>query len=207
MQSVHLKICKVFLIPMLSAFICACSNSAYESPAFSENGHLNMVVEIPAGTNKKYEINRESGEFELEIIDGKPRKVEFLPYPTNYGFVPSTLMHKSTGGDGDPLDVLLIAEAIPQGVIVEVIPIGLLLLHDRGEEDHKVLAIPADEALRTVTCSIIACMKQKYPAALDIIASWFSNYKGSGVMEFKGWADEKAAIDEIKKWSVSDEKK
>ncbi|MTI29002.1 inorganic diphosphatase [Fulvivirga kasyanovii] len=199
---------RVFL-PMLlfSIAVLSCGTSPYEYPAFSKNGHINVVVEIPAGTNLKYEFSPETEEFEVEIIDGKRRMVQFLPYPGNYGFIPSTLMDKSRGGDGDALDILVISESLPQGMVVEVIPVAVLHLSDRGETDDKIVAVPAEADLRTINCTTLSCMEDNYPEALSIIQGWFSSYKGSGKMKFLGWADENKAMSEIKKWSVSDEKK
>ncbi|MDA9133798.1 inorganic diphosphatase, partial [Gammaproteobacteria bacterium] len=59
---------------------------------FSKNGFLQMVVEIPAGTNKKIEYDKNINEFFIDKIDGVDRVINFLPYPGNYGFIPSTKM-------------------------------------------------------------------------------------------------------------------
>ena len=47
------------------------------------------------------------------------RIVNFLPYPANYGFIPSTFMDKKKGGDGDALDILLISEHMVTGTVVD----------------------------------------------------------------------------------------
>ncbi|UII33804.1 inorganic diphosphatase [Fulvivirga ulvae] len=197
----------VFSQMLLSMALVSCSISPYEHPPISQNGYVNVVVEIPAGTNLKYEFNAKAEEFEVEIVDGKKRTVNFLPYPGNYGFIPSTLMDKAKGGDGDALDILVISESLSQGTVVEVIPVAVLQLSDQGETDDKIIAVPADEALRTINCITLNCIREKYPKALSIIQDWFSSYKGAGKMKFLGWSNEKVAISEIKKWSVSDEKK
>ena len=63
--------------------------------------YVQVVVEIPAGTNQKIEFDYKDGTFKVDQIDGKDRVIDFLPYPGNYGFVPGTLMDKERGGDGD----------------------------------------------------------------------------------------------------------
>lgn len=201
------RISSVFQALALAIILLSCSTSPYEYPAFSKDGHVNVVVEIPAGTNLKYEFSPQSKEFEVEVIDGKKRVVAFLPYPGNYGFIPSTLMDKSKGGDGDALDILVIAESLPQGIVTEVIPIAVLHLSDRGETDDKIIAVPAGKSQRTINCTTLNCMEDNFPKALSIIKDWFISYKGPGKMEFKGWANEKVALSEIKKWSVPNEKK
>ena len=56
------------------------------------------VIEIPKGSKKKYELDKETG---LIILD----RVLYTSthYPANYGFIPRTY-----GDDGDPLDLSLI---------------------------------------------------------------------------------------------------
>ena len=59
--------------------------------------HISCVVEIPKGTNTKYEYNEKYNIFELERC-----LVSSLQYPINYGFVTQTYAL-----DNDPLDVLI----------------------------------------------------------------------------------------------------
>ena len=61
---------------------------------------FNAIIEVPAGTNRKLEIQPD-GQFVAELMNGVPRVVNFLPYPGNYGFIPSTLMDEARGGDGE----------------------------------------------------------------------------------------------------------
>ncbi len=171
-------------------------------PSFSANGHLQGVVEIPAGTNTKYEYNKQLLQFQPDIREGYTRRVNFLSYPLNYGFIPSTRMDKDRGGDGDPLDVLVLAEHLPTGTVIEVQPIGLLLLKDLGELDHKVLAIPVDTALRIIRATDWASFHRDYSAAQYIIEQFFLYYDGIGTMLLMGWADEHAAVAEVKKWQI-----
>lgn len=171
-------------------------------PTFSSNGYLQGVIEIPAGTNQKYEIDKISGEMRPDIRDGQPRRINFLPYPVNYGFIPSTIMHKAQGGDGDPLDILYLAEHVPNGTVVEAIPIGLLLLKDLGEWDNKVLAIPANPALRILDAANWQEFQMRYATARMIIEQFFLYYDGPGVMTLHGWGDETAALEEVRKWMI-----
>lgn len=171
-------------------------------PSFSENGLLQGVIEIPAGTNTKFEYNRQLLQFQPDVRDGVVRRVDFMSYPVNYGFIPSTRMDKDRGGDGDPLDVLVLAEHLPTGTVIELQPIGLLLLKDLGELDHKVLAIPADLARRIVRATNWAEFQHEYSAIRHIIELFFLYYDGLGTMTLMGWADERAAVEEVKKWQV-----
>jgi inorganic pyrophosphatase len=94
-------------------FICGmCLSSCtefidyYNLPSKGKGRYYNAVVELGAGTNRKFEYNKITGKFEQDFQNGKPRVISYLPYPGNYGFIPSTLSDKSMGGDGDALDVL-----------------------------------------------------------------------------------------------------
>ncbi|MDO8365674.1 MAG: inorganic diphosphatase [Saprospiraceae bacterium] len=171
-------------------------------PSFSPNGHLHGVIEIPAGTNTKFEYNKQLLQFQADIREGEGRRIDFMSYPLNYGFIPSTRMDRGRGGDGDPMDVLLLAEHIPTGTVVEVQPIGLLLLEDLGELDHKVLAIPIDPAKRIIRATNWVEFQRDYSAIRHILELFFLYYDGLGTMKIMGWADEKAALQEVKKWQL-----
>mgnify|MGYP002735226799 FL=1 len=98
-----------------------------------EDGAL-LRVEIPAGSFTKYEID----------ADGQVHVDRFLPmpvvYPANYGAMPGTL-----AGDGDPLDALVFTRApLHPGVLIRFRPIGVLRMHDGGEEDDKIIGVPTD---------------------------------------------------------------
>lgn len=166
-------------------------------PFKNKNGNLTAVIEIPAGTNGKFEYNYELKEFTQEIRDGKPRVVKFLPYVGNYGFIPGTYMDPSIGGDGDALDILIIGESIKQGEIIEVKPIATLLLIDGNEEDHKVIGVPVDPKFNIANINDYHSLSEPIK---NIIKTWFTNYKGPGEMKFLGWIGTDSTNIEITKW-------
>jgi inorganic pyrophosphatase len=161
---------------------------------FGEPGLIHVVVEIPAGTNDKWEVDGESGLLHWELKDGKPRVVQYLAYPGNYGMIPRTRLPAELGGDGDPLDVLLLGPALERGAVVTARPIGVLKLLDDGERDDKVLAVPLAGPLSDVTD--LASLDAGYPGARAIVETWFTHYKGPGRVEANGTggADEALAI-------------
>jgi inorganic pyrophosphatase len=78
---------------------------------------INAVIEVPVGSRNKYEYEPELGVIMRDrVLPGAVR------YPTDYGFVPSTLTDR-----GDPLDIVVAAydPAFP-GCVVRVRPIGAL---------------------------------------------------------------------------------
>ncbi len=161
---------------------------------------MNVIVEIPAGTNHKIEYHAGEGFVNDTLETGDTRVIDFLPYPGNYGFVPSTMMDRERGGDGDPLDVLVLSESVPTGTLLTVRPIATLLLRDRGEIDTKIIAVPTDEALRVFQATDFLSFSLNHDAARAIIESWFLNYKGPRKTELIRWEDETYAWQELAKW-------
>mgnify|MGYP001025099534 FL=1 len=99
-------------------------------------GAYPAVIEIPAGSRNKYEVDHETGRVFLDRYLFTP-----MAYPTDYGFFEDTL-----GLDGDPLDVLvLLFESVPPGVGVTVRPVGFLEMEDDGGIDTKIIAVPAKD--------------------------------------------------------------
>ncbi len=94
------------------------------------------VIEIPKGSRKKYELDKETGFMILDRI-----LYTSTHYPANYGFIPRTY-----GDDGDPLDVLLIcAEDIEPMTLVRAYPVGVISMIDNGRHDEKIIAIPTND--------------------------------------------------------------
>ncbi len=198
-------------ILILIVFLNSCNHSVrVESKAnflndiatFTTDSLVNVVIEIPAGTCLKTEYDKSKNEFSVERLkDGTLRSVQFLPYPGNYGFIPSTEMRLDLGGDGDALDVLVLAEALPKGQVLETIPIALLKLKDNDELDYKIIAVPKEPKLQIINCTSYACLQQNYSAIISIIELWFTHYKGSNKIVVVGWDTEESANQEIQKWT------
>jgi inorganic pyrophosphatase len=178
---------------------CGSTKDYYTLPAQVSQESFNAVIEIPAGTNKKYEYDPNQKEFIVDIENGKERLINFLPYPANYGFIPSTLSKSDNGGDGDALDILIISEAMTIGTVLEVIPIAILKLIDDGETDYKIIAVPQDKNKRIIRATTYTELTTDYPILLEIVELWFLNYNPKDSSSVEGWGDEKEAFNEIKK--------
>ncbi len=95
-----------------------------------------MVVEIPKGCKKKYELDKETGFLMLDRILHTSTH-----YPANYGFIPRTY-----GDDEDPLDVLLLcSQSLDPLTLVRCYPIGVISMIDNGRDDEKIIAIPLED--------------------------------------------------------------
>lgn len=102
-----------------------------------ENNFYNMVIEIPKGTNSKYELVEPNNSEVKEV-----RKV-VGKYPFYYGCFPQTY-----AGDKDPLDAILFTNRRYNSLdIVKTQIIGVIKTIDNGEVDDKILAIPYDEII------------------------------------------------------------
>ena len=176
----------------------------YAQPAYNDDGTVNVIVEIPAGTNTKIEYQTATERFAPDEADGKDRVIDFLPYVANYGFIPSTLMDPARGGDGDALDVLVLGETQATGTLLRVKPIAVLDLIDRGEVDTKIIAVPVLDEQRIMRADSFKDLLIEYDGAKRIIETWFLSYKGLGQVELGGWRDGQAADQEINKWLVKE---
>lgn len=96
---------------------------------------VNVLIEVPIGGEPiKYEIDKEAG---VLVVDRFLHTA--MRYPGNYGFVPHTL-----SGDGDPVDVLVCnTRALVPGAVINVRPVGVLLMEDDGGQDEKIVAVPS----------------------------------------------------------------
>lgn len=157
----------------------------------NDNGNINVIVEIPAGTIEKWEVDKIYGKLILENVNDSPRKINYLGYPGNYGMVPKSLLPLETGGDGDPLDVILLGPAVARGSLIEAKLIGVIKLLDNGERDDKLIAVFPGSPLNNV--NTLKELNNEYPGIIDILEIWFLNYKGAGQIQIEGIEDEKEA--------------
>jgi inorganic pyrophosphatase len=169
-------------------------NFLRDFPTFTADNLVNVVVEIPAGTNQKWEVNKSSGYLEWERINvDSLRTINYLPYPANYGFVPQTLLSKGSGGDGDPLDVFLLDAALERGEVIPSRIIAVIKMLDRGEQDDKLIAVPSGSHFASVHS--LEELLVIYPGVIEILSSWLSNYKGEGLVEIQSVKNEEHAME------------
>lgn len=108
-----------------------------EAVAIGDNppNDVNVLVEVSVGAQPiKYELDKDAGTLVVDRFLYTP-----MAYPGNYGFVPHTLSE-----DGDPIDVLVCntRQLIP-GCVVNVRPIGVLMMEDDSGIDEKIIAVPS----------------------------------------------------------------
>lgn len=127
---------------------------------------LNVIIEIPYGSNIKYEIDKESS---AVVVDRVMYSAMF--YPANYGFVPNTL-----SDDGDPADVLVLNEyPLQAGSVIKARLIGVLIMEDESGMDEKLLAVPISKI--DPRYDRIQSLEDLPQITLDRIKNFFETYK------------------------------
>lgn len=124
------------------------------------------LIEIPAGSNVKYEQDEETGEL---VVD------RFLytafSYPFNYGYIKGTKAE-----DGDPLDVIVLSsQSVVPGVVIKCHAIGILDMEDEEGQDFKIIAVP-DKKVDPVYGEYQDIQSVPQPI-LNKIKHFFENYK------------------------------
>ena len=157
----------------------------------SENGTINVIIEIRKGERNKYEFDKETGRLFLDRVNGT-----YLGYPADYGYVPGTLCE-----DGDPLDALLIIdESVPHGTVVPSRAIGVLYFEDDGEMDEKLIVVPVDDISKDHIHELDdlgEAFKKNVEHFYTHYKDWKKDWKGvEGTLH--GWGDATAAMQVIR---------
>jgi inorganic pyrophosphatase len=165
------------------------------TPGDVDGGVINVVIEIPAGSNNKIEWNRELAVFQLDRVEPS-----IFAKPTNYGFIPQTLDE-----DGDELDALIITdEPLSTGIFLEAKIIGVMKFEDDGEIDDKIVVVPADDRNSGNVISNLADIEQ-LKKQIEHHFTHYKDLKKPGSTIVKGWGDvaeAKTVIHEsIERWN------
>jgi len=125
---------------------------------------VDMVIEITKGSQNKFEIDKENGTIRLDRVLHPPFK-----YMWDYGFIPQTL-----SDDGDAADGLVIVDqpSFP-GAIIPVRPVGIMHMIDQGDQDDKIICVPAKDP-RSRDVKDLGDVPKK---SLGEMRHFFSNYK------------------------------
>ena len=153
---------------------------------------VNVIIEIPDGSNNKYEIDKETGLIALDRAN-----YSSSPYPFDYGFVPQTLWE-----DNDALDVVVLTTfPLQTGILVKVRPVAVMEMIDDGESDYKVIGVPANDRRWEDVHDLEDLNKHK----VKEIEHFFKTYKqlkkdGEEVkVEIRGTKGKKEAMEAIEK--------
>lgn len=151
---------------LMASLPAAANNPDAEVKPSSSNQTATALIEIPAGSAIKYEIDPVSGRLVVDRFLSMP-----IAYPANYGFIPNAM-----AGDGDPLDVLVYTRTpLLPGVTIEIRPIGVLKMTDGGLQDDKLIAVPTDRV--DPTYANIRNISDLPSAQTDALRAFFRVYK------------------------------
>jgi inorganic pyrophosphatase len=151
--------------------------------------NIHVVVEIPKGSNIKYEFDPTTGFLSVD------RKLyTSMHYPCNYGFIPNTLED-----DGDPVDVLVLGDwpVVPMSMI-KVVPVGLLFTKDEEGNDSKIISVPNSKI--DPRFANIRNIGDIPSYLLDEIKHFFEHYKElepGKYVKVTGWGDRESASEKI----------
>lgn len=125
---------------------------------------VNAIIEIPANTRAKYELDKESGLLRLDRV-----LYSSMYYPANYGFIPQTYCD-----DKDPLDILVLSQitVVPM-CIVSAKVIGVMRMMDGDELDDKIIAVAAHD----MSVNYIDDIDQLPQHFFNELRNFFEDYK------------------------------
>jgi len=168
----------------------------YAAENNTEDKTINVVIEIPMGSNMKIEFDRTR---KIMVLD----RVEpgIFAKPCNYGFIPGTLDE-----DGDELDVLFVTDRpMTTGVVSEATVLGVLEFEDDGEMDHKVICVPADDRHTGNSITSLDDLGEQWKKQIDHHFSRYKDLKKPGSTKVLGFGDQTKAhaviVECIERWN------
>ena len=135
------------------------------------------MIETPKGSRNKYAYDETLGIFELKGV-----MPEGSSFPYDYGYVPST-----KGGDGDPLDILVLMDAAAfPGCVIKMRVVGAIEAKQterdgRRERNDRLIGV----ATHAHTHEHVAALSDLRPQMIGEIEAFFEHYNRLAGKEFK----------------------
>lgn len=137
---------------------------------------VEALIEIPAGSQNKYEFDKEKGVLRLDRVLFSP-----VHYPTDYGYIDETLEE-----DGDPIDILvMVTNPTVPGCVIDCRVVGVLAMADDKGVDNKLLGVP----IKDPRFDQVKDLADVPPHVLREIEHFFKTYKDleGKTTEIQGW--------------------
>ena len=148
------------------------------NPGEYKEGTINVVIEIPTGSNHKIEWDRKRACFMLDRIE----PIAFAK-PCNYGFIPQTLDE-----DGDELDALVITDQpLTTGIYLKARVLGVMKFEDDGEVDDKIIAVVEDDRVTFVALFKGADLPKRTIEQIEFHFNHYKDLKKPGTTHVKGF--------------------
>lgn len=171
-------------------------------PFDSKTHELNIVIDTPKGSRNKFAFDEKLGLFKLSGV--LPAGANF---PFDFGFIPSTV-----GGDGDPLDVLLLMdEPVFTGCLVPSRLIGVIEAKQTERDgtttrNDRLIAVAA-KSLTHQNLKTLAKLNTNVLAEIEHFFISYNNFKGKKFKPLGRYGPQRAnkLIKEgVKRFQVSD---
>lgn len=185
-----------FLFMIFLVIGCGSDVILHELPMRGKNG-IAVVVETPAGAVREIHYDPAARAFEAD-----PGKVDFLPFPGNWGFVPSTRIPYQKGKSFAPVAVLVLGEPLESGRVVEVRPVAAAILSEKGKRSVLVLATPLDSVLCNMEIRDYPDLVIGHSGVRESLEQWLRQRKGTLPVEVLDWKDGQFALRFIQASSV-----
>ncbi|MBI3443387.1 inorganic diphosphatase [Candidatus Woesebacteria bacterium] len=161
-------------------------NLLHDIPAGEPKGLINVVIEIPIGSNAKYEYHDDVKTIVLDRF-----LYTALTYPFNYGFIPQTWSE-----DHDALDIVVISsQSVATGTLIECRVIGMLATEDEEGGDAKLISVPKVEV--DAAFSDVNTIDDLPEYLKNKIKHFYENYKSiepGKWVKITGWLDKDDAV-------------
>jgi len=151
---------------------------------------VEAVIEIPMGTQNKYEVDKAKHRIKLNrVLYSK------MTYPAEYGFIEETIAE-----DNDPLDILVLATTPTfPGCIVDARVVGYLDMIDNGEKDEKIIAV-IDADPRFDHINEIANIQNLQLREIKLFFRTYKELQDNHNVEVKDFHSREEAIDLIRRY-------
>lgn len=164
-------------------------------PLEDEQGLTRVVVETPRGSILKIDYDDQ-----LECFFVKRRLPLGIAYPFHFGFLPST-----RGGDGDPLDAIVLDDApASSGLVLACRIVGALKLSQREAgktvRNDRFIAIPQTDIAHVHIERIGDLAKRLRKEIEEFLVQ--SVKLEDKKLTFLGWADRRAALKALKAGAI-----
>jgi len=125
---------------------------------------VNAVIEVVSRSRDKYEYHEQWEAFVLDRVIHSS-----IVFPVDYGFIPQTWYD-----DNDPLDIMILSyEPFEVGCIIQVKPIGVLVMEDEEGRDPKILSV----SVKDPRFQGFKNLSDIHPHLLKEIREFFETYK------------------------------
>ena len=165
-------------------------------PGDYKNNQINVVVEIPTGSNHKIEWDRKKACFMLDRIEPMA-----FAKPCNYGFIPQTLDE-----DGDELDALIITDQpLATGIYLSARVLGVMKFEDDGEVDDKIICVVEDDRNNGDAIKTLEDLPKRTIEQIEFHFNHYKDLKKPGTTKVQGFFGtdkaQEVIADAIERWN------